>query len=114
MSVIDQTALAALRELQDEDDPHMLRDLIQMFLESTPKRMEKIQFAIKIQEPKELTLEAHTLKSSCANLGANQMREVCLRLEQLGHAGKFDGATELFELLAKEFQLAKNELQKVQ
>ncbi len=111
MSVIDPAALDVLRELQDADDPNMLKDLIVMFLDSTPERMKKIKAAIESQESKSLLLEAHTLKSSCANLGANPMREVCLQLESLGNAQTFEGATELFENLERQFHLAKSELQ---
>ena len=35
------------------------------------------------------------MKSSCANLGANQLAELCLQLERLGRAGSLDGAGEI-------------------
>ena len=110
MKVIDQAALDVLRDLQDDEDPHMLKDLIIMFLESTPERLAKMKSAISDQESKVLILEAHTLKSSSANLGAMLMRDACLKLETLGHTGGFDGATELLEDLEKEYQRAKAEL----
>ncbi|MBI3557279.1 MAG: Hpt domain-containing protein, partial [Deltaproteobacteria bacterium] len=108
---IDAGALEILRELQDKDDPNMLSELIKLFVGTTPDRLAKMNNTIIAANANELALCAHTLKSSCANLGARAMRDLCTSLEDLGNAGTCSGASELFAKLEKEFDRARAELQ---
>ncbi len=108
---IDRSALDILRELQDKDDPNLVGDLIKLFVGTTPDRLSKMKSAITGANANELALCAHSLKSSSANLGARQMRELCDKLENLGNAGTCAGAPALFSQLEKEFERARTELQ---
>jgi two-component system, sensor histidine kinase and response regulator len=94
-SVIDAEILASLRELQSDDSPHFLKEYFTAFLEQIPARLETISSAIASGNAKSVAFDAHALKSSCANSGANRLAALCAQLEQLGKSGSLQGAFEL-------------------
>ena len=55
-------------------------------------------------DAKLLERTAHTLKSSCGNVGALGLSDACFRLEQLGRAGRLDGAESIIESALIEFE----------
>lgn len=77
--MIDTRTLQALRELGGEHD--LVRELIDLFLEDAPARLQSMQAAIGGADFATLELQAHTLKSSSANLGAEELSRLCARLE---------------------------------
>jgi HPt (histidine-containing phosphotransfer) domain-containing protein len=77
--MIDTRTLQALRELGGEHD--LVRELIDLFLEDAPVRLQSMQAAVSGPDFATLELQAHTLKSSSANLGAEELSRLCARLE---------------------------------
>ena len=51
-------------------------------------RFRQLQAALTAQTFPSLMIAAHTLKGSSLNLGAKQLGALCLKLEELGRAGK--------------------------
>jgi PAS domain S-box-containing protein len=82
-SPIDFHILHNLRELDDEDDPDFLGELIQIYLSDAPQHLEAMKEAIYLGDADSLKLASHTLKSSSANLGAINFSEVCKELEHM-------------------------------
>ena len=73
--------------------------LIDLFLGDTPELLARIEAAVAANDSQELAAAAHALKSSSATLGAIQMRDLCLQLEQMGHAGEATQAVPQLQLL---------------
>jgi HPt (histidine-containing phosphotransfer) domain-containing protein len=79
---------ARLHELEQETDYEFVIELIDIFLDETPKQIQAIGTALTAQSLPSLMIAAHTLKGSSLNLGAKHFGELCLKLEEIGRAGK--------------------------
>ena len=96
---IDTTVIADLKEIE----PGLLDELIGLFLEDTPQRIEAIRAAIAAGDARELWQAAHAVKGSCGNMGAKPMANISLQLETLGKAGSIENADQLLAKLEYEF-----------
>ncbi|MEO8352431.1 MAG: Hpt domain-containing protein, partial [Chthoniobacteraceae bacterium] len=94
--VIDLRSLAEFREI-DPSATDILPQLIQVFLENTPKVFAEAHEALKINSTTQLARAAHTLKGSCSNFGARRMIEACQRLETSAAAGSMENARSMLE-----------------
>ena len=91
--VLDKSILAELREIPPSDGVSILRELIDLFLESAPARIAQIeQFA---NDPTKLSFHAHALKSMSLNLGCRNLVALAQQLEELGRAGTLHDALPL-------------------
>jgi DNA-binding NarL/FixJ family response regulator len=103
---IDEAAFDSLRQLQllqDEGEPDIIIELIDLFLQDTPQKLAQLRFAAINGEAKKCEQIAHSLKSSSGQLGAKQMMALCARLEQHGQAGEISPAGALLTQLDEEF-----------
>ncbi len=100
--VIDQHRIAQLLELQDEQQPHMVADLIEMFFADTPGHLQQLADAIRDGDATRLANLAHRYLSSIENLGAQRMRTHCMELEALGRADTLAGSGEALARLKLE------------
>jgi HPt (histidine-containing phosphotransfer) domain-containing protein len=89
--VLDERILKELRDLGGEDDPGLLAELIDIFLQDAPQRMSEISNGLKCGDLKIVERAAHTLKSSSANIGALGLSSVCRQMEQIARERKSDG-----------------------
>jgi HPt (histidine-containing phosphotransfer) domain-containing protein len=80
--------LIRLQELVQETDFEFVIELIDIYINETPKQIQAIASALAAQSPSSLTIAAHTLKGSSLNLGAKQLGALCLKLEEIGRTGK--------------------------
>jgi PAS domain S-box-containing protein len=108
--IIDRRRIDQLLELQDENNPTLANDIIQLFINDSPKHLQNIADALAAQSPDELLSAAHRFLSSIENLGAQRMRKHCMDLEQLGREGRLDGGKPLLESLRREFDIARQHL----
>jgi PAS domain S-box-containing protein len=92
-----------LRGVVDGDSDELAR-LIDIFVATAPQSISKMRTALEAGDIKNLAMAAHTLKGSCASLGATTLRETCLRLEQDAREYKLDGALELIAAAEQELQ----------
>ncbi|MBE9119659.1 response regulator [Tychonema sp. LEGE 07199] len=96
-SPIDFHVLQSLRELDDDEDPDFLGELIKIYLLDAPQQLETIKEAIFLGDADSLKLASHTLKSSSANLGAVSFSEVCKELEYMGRMAVESGGEQVFD-----------------
>jgi len=106
--LLDEAVLADLREMPPTNGVSMLRELIDMFLESSPMKVMQIQQAA--GEPKQLAFHAHALKSICLNLGCKGIVEIAQQIESLGNSGDVSRASELIRELETVFRQTKVQL----
>jgi HPt (histidine-containing phosphotransfer) domain-containing protein/signal transduction histidine kinase/DNA-binding response OmpR family regulator len=103
-SPIDPDVIQSLKDLGGEDEPELFRELVGMFLRDTPPRLEALGQALESGDANELERVAHAMKSSCGNLGAVVMAELCYQLEMVGREGALDSAPGLVQRSNEEFQ----------
>jgi two-component system, sensor histidine kinase and response regulator len=84
--------------------------LIEIFLETAPRDLEKASAAVCSSQATDLEEAAHKLKGSCGNLGAMRLRDLCQRLEKLGRDGTLQAAPELLASIEEEFGRVRTEL----
>jgi len=90
------------------DGVSMLRELVDLFLENAPDRIEQISQSI--TDPTKLAFHAHALKSMSLNLGAKRIVELSQKLEELGRAGNVSEAPALLKDLEAAFTQTRTQL----
>ena len=88
--VFDQ--VAALTRV--EGDTELLLEIIEVFLDDSPRLMGRIREALKRRDLKSLEQAAHTLKGSVGNFGAPIAYAAALKLEKIGREGNVERAQE--------------------
>jgi signal transduction histidine kinase/CheY-like chemotaxis protein len=102
-SLLDRRALEAIRELSPDRGATILARVIDSYLVTAPDQLEALQRALAAADTKTLQTQAHSLKSSSANVGARELAELARELEALGRTGQTADAAGLVERMAKEF-----------
>ncbi|MCF7707695.1 MAG: PAS domain-containing protein, partial [Verrucomicrobia bacterium] len=101
--VLDSNALAGLRELRIPGEPDPLVELVDLFLEDAPKKLERIKTSLKSNDTKTLTIAAHSLKGSSSNLGARKLSSLCAELENQAKANNTVESPALIDKIEIEF-----------
>jgi len=102
-NVLDLEVIATLKALGGEDEPELFIELVDLFIEDTCQQLEQVSAALGRGDPDEVRRRAHTLKSSCANVGAVHMAQNCFQLEQLAVAEELNEIRGLLEDVQTEF-----------
>jgi CheY-like chemotaxis protein/HPt (histidine-containing phosphotransfer) domain-containing protein len=84
------------------DDPTLLAEVVQIFLDDTPVTLETLVRAIVHADSAALEASAHRLKGSLSTMGAAAAAETANLLESMGRDGALAGAAELFKRLKRE------------
>ncbi|HEV2180007.1 MAG TPA: Hpt domain-containing protein [Gemmatimonadaceae bacterium] len=92
----------ALERLRRFGGDALLRDMIDLFLEHAPKRIAASRQALAANDLAPVRLSVHSLVSSCAQLGAEQMRRLSAEAEQ-AVANNPGALAALLEALEREF-----------
>lgn len=108
--VIDSSSLAVLQEAMGDD----FAELVTIFIESTQDILTNLLSAFNQQDIDSFTREAHSLKSSSANLGGHVLSEMASELEAAGHQGHLPASEAFIQPLKETFALMKKELQHYQ
>ena len=90
----------ALERLGGDED--LLRELCQIFLDESPKLLQKLQVAILDADPEAVMRAAHSLKGELGYLGATGATQAARELEEMAHEKNLSRATDLFTLLERE------------
>jgi CheY-like chemotaxis protein/HPt (histidine-containing phosphotransfer) domain-containing protein len=97
---IDLSRLDHLRELQSDSQPSLVRELIDLFVAEAPGHLAAIDAALQAGDATRLRALAHRFLSATQNIGAQQLSELCVRIEQLALAGDLAQAAPLVQALA--------------
>ncbi len=106
--LLDENVIADLRDIPATHGVSMVRELIDLFLETAPTRV--MQIAQSAANPKQLAFHAHALKSMSLNLGCRSIIDLTQRLENLGNSGSSIGAGEIIQELQVVFTQTKVQL----
>ncbi|MBL0210004.1 MAG: Hpt domain-containing protein [Holophagaceae bacterium] len=99
---LDPLALDQLRPFKGHDGGSLLGNLIQVYLEQLPDRVEGLLKAHGEGDARSVFKIAHTLKSTSASLGAYGLQGLCQRLEDAGRLDELPGTAGLIPLFQAE------------
>ena len=109
-SVLDPAVIDTLQKLAVPGEPDLLREVLTMFMNDVPQRMEKLRNAHAAGNIQDVRRSAHSLKGSSGNIGARAMFDICKRLdagEDLAAAGP------LIDELGVEFGKVEEEIRRL-
>ena len=109
--VLDPAVVNSLRQLTPPGEPDVLDEVLRLFLDDVPRRVERLKAAWREGNAVELQRGAHSLKGSSGNIGARHMSDLCTQLDERGKAGDFNGARHLLDLLDEEYGRVASEIQ---
>ncbi|QIN81445.1 response regulator [Rubrobacter tropicus] len=101
---LDRGVLAGLRELQVEGEPDILGELTELFLASVAPQLVALRDAVEAGDARPVERVAHTLRGSCANMGAVAMEAICGELEGMGRSNDVSAAPSLLSRLEAEYE----------
>lgn len=107
---IDTAVLDELRLFQEEGGPDILGELIDIFLDDTPGRLQDMQQAVNGGDAESSESAAHALKSSCAQLGALHLSELCRQVEMAGKARDLTGMVDVARAAGDEYARVRDAL----
>ena len=110
---IDSTIIdpAALKRLKDWGGESLSREIVRLFLENGPSRVDQIREALDGEDLDVPERAAHSLKSSAANVGAQLLRNVASDLELAASGGDVQRVRDLVPNIEEAFAEAAQELE---
>ncbi|HEX7400812.1 MAG TPA: response regulator, partial [candidate division Zixibacteria bacterium] len=87
-----------------DGDINLFKELMSEFLYHTSEQVSILEEAVKKGDAQWVVREAHTIKGAAGNLGAKNLANSALRLEQLGRTGNLDKGENLIADLQKELK----------
>ena len=100
---IPRTDPQALARLNRWGGDKLIREMTALFRTEVPTRLLAAREAVRDGQCVAAERAAHSLKSSCAQLGAARMRALSERVEVLSAAGTLGSVGALLDLLEQEF-----------
>jgi HPt (histidine-containing phosphotransfer) domain-containing protein len=79
---IDRDILRTLEETVAAGLPGLMVELLDSYLEDSPKQLENLRQAVDNQDAQRVQFGAHTLKSGSATFGAMRLANLCQELEE--------------------------------
>jgi len=95
---------SAITRLCQVGGTKLARQMISLFLDNAPKRIEAAQIAEKDGDLEAVQRLPHSLKSSAGNIGARSLQELAERIEQMVAEGKNDSISSLLEELERNWK----------
>jgi HPt (histidine-containing phosphotransfer) domain-containing protein len=100
---IDHKFLDSLEVLQIKGEPDIVRELIDCFDKTGKDKISSIDIGIADGNLDQVHRAAHHLKSTCHNVGARKLADLCSQLEAASERGEeTDALLELFAKLREE------------
>jgi HPt (histidine-containing phosphotransfer) domain-containing protein len=79
--VLDPSVIETLRHLTPAGEPDVLAEVLEMFLQEVPARIDRLRIAWGAGNIQEVHRVAHSLKGSAGNIGAQRLLAVCRQLD---------------------------------
>jgi HPt (histidine-containing phosphotransfer) domain-containing protein len=95
---------ATLDELIQSTDSDFVKDLIDTFLDDTPKMLSEMRQALTTDDAETFRRAAHSLKSNSASFGAMRLSVQAKELEMLGKVGNLAEVGDRLTVMAAEFE----------
>ncbi|MBL8750072.1 MAG: response regulator [Planctomycetes bacterium] len=109
---VDPEAIASLRRLRP-DDPNSAARVVRAFLGSSEHLATRLRDAVRLGNPQDARLAAHSLKSACAYVGAARARTLAIDVESIGRDGRVDALEPAIDRLLTELGRVTGELEAI-
>jgi PAS domain S-box-containing protein len=109
--VLDAARLEHLRSLQDQSQPSLVRELIDLFLSDSASHVQRIVQAHAAGDAPALRALAHRFLSATQNIGALELSRLCADIERLAKAGQMAEVALMLPWLERERERAQIALQ---
>ncbi len=109
--VIDPAAIDSLKAINPDDGGEFVREIIQIFLEDTPARINELDEALASHDVAKFVRAAHSVKGSASNMGAMLVKETAEELEKRSRDEGLDGIESLLAKLKQDYAVTEKELQ---
>ncbi len=109
-AVIDKSILDSIRDMQDEDDPFLLQEMITLYLGTAEKSLHELRAEDATDDADALKKIAHSLKGSSATIGAARVAACCRVIENMGAKGELERFPIILKMLELEFKLLEEAL----
>lgn len=103
-TVIDGRRLELLRQLGARSGRNVLGELLRMFLEQAPGRLEDLRRARREDDLSQVESSAHSLKGTCINLGLSELAKLSGELEKLARQGDPQSCSALIDAVETEYR----------
>ena len=110
---LDPAVIESLRQLTPPGEPDVLKEVLQLFLEDVPGRIERLRAAWQAGNAVEVQRSAHSLKGSAGNIGASHLLAVCRQLDDRGKSGDLSNLPGLVASLDAEYDRVAAEIQQL-
>lgn len=104
--VLDMEVVDELVALTGDGDPELLLDLIHMFLEDAPSKLEAMIEGVAKGDLEQVAQAAHSLMGSAGNLGIRMVQNDCDELQNAGHNNEVDRVRKVVARLEENFSQA--------
>jgi len=111
--VLDMSVVEELMSFADDGDPELVLDLIQMFLDDGPGKVQSVVQGVAQGDFERAERAAHSLKGSSGNLGARILSQVCEQLQNATRNHRVEDSRRLAPMLQQEYEAAEVELRRV-
>jgi two-component system, sensor histidine kinase and response regulator len=88
LTTLNMKQLEQVRDLDPSGSDALLHKILQTFLDTASESICQIEQAIIQEDTESLRRTAHSLKSSCANIGADALSELFRKMEKTGRTGE--------------------------
>lgn len=100
-NAVDPAALREIAEILGEEGETMVREVVQLFLESSPLLLDQLQSAQQRGAIPDVFRAVHTLRSPAAQVGAHRLATLCQAVEQSSDAGIMPSTVEVDQIYAE-------------
>jgi len=100
--VLDPARLEHLRAMQDDSQPTLVRELIDLFLSDSAHQVQRINEAHETGDADALHALAHRFLSATQNIGAVRLSRLCVELERLARQKQLAAATPVLAEVVRE------------
>ncbi|WP_096603359.1 response regulator [Calothrix sp. NIES-2100] len=101
--VIDPRCLQELQAMAGSDGDSLVAELIQVYLEDTPERIQTIKDAVAVGDRSKLQKAAHALRSPSVSIGAVHLGDICETLENAAPEQSLEELSGLVNQLETEY-----------
>jgi HPt (histidine-containing phosphotransfer) domain-containing protein len=113
MSHVNMEIIQSLRDLAEPGEPDPLKECVDLYLGDSPECIQQLHSTFQNRDLASFKRAAHSLKGSSSNLGADDLAEICGRLEEMAKAGNIDGAESIIKAVESEFATVKRMLEEI-
>jgi len=110
-TAIDHKVLDNIRALQQTGSPDLLGKMIGLYLTHTPELIQALRQAVARSDAEDITMQAHSLKSSSAMVGATRLSTLCRDLEAMGRQRVIQAAPGSLAEIESEYARVERELE---